>query len=134
MAIYVGIDVHKRVYQAVLMNEDEITLRETRFQNTMDGAETLVNRARSLDSKIKAVVEPLTNYWIKLYDKLEDEGVEVKLSNPSKKKAIAEARIKMDRIDAKTLAYLLREELVAESYVPTRKTASIEYSSDTEPA
>jgi len=36
-------------------------------------------------------------------------------------KAIAEARIKTDRIDAKTLAYLLRGDLVAESYVPTRK-------------
>ncbi len=49
-----------------------------------------------------------------------DEGVEVKLSNPSRTKAIAEARIKTDRIDAKTLAYLLRGDLVAESYVPTQ--------------
>jgi len=45
----------------------------------------------------------------------------VKLSNPLRTKAIAEARIKTDRIDAKTLAYLLRGDLVAESYVPTRK-------------
>ena len=45
----------------------------------------------------------------------------MKLSNPLRTKAIAEARIKTDRIDAKTLAYLLRGDLVAESYVPTRK-------------
>ena len=45
----------------------------------------------------------------------------MKLSNPLRTKAIAEARIKTDRIDAKTLATLLRGDLVAESYVPTRK-------------
>jgi transposase len=45
----------------------------------------------------------------------------MKLSNPLRTKAIAEAPIKTDRIDAKTLAYLLRGNLVAESYVPTRK-------------
>jgi len=36
-------------------------------------------------------------------------------------KAIAEARVKMDKLDAKTLAYLLRGNLVAESYVPNKK-------------
>jgi transposase len=45
----------------------------------------------------------------------------VKLSNSLRTKAIAEARIKTDHIDAKTLASLLRGDLVAESYVPTRK-------------
>lgn len=50
MAVRVGTDVHKRFCQAALMNEDGITLRETRFQNTTDGAKTLVNLARSFDS------------------------------------------------------------------------------------
>jgi hypothetical protein len=35
-------------------------------------------------------------------------------------KAIASARIKNDKIDAKVLAHLLRADLVAESYVPPR--------------
>jgi transposase len=87
----------------------------------LEGATSLVDLAKSVDPHIKAVVEPSANFWIRIYDKLEDEGVEVKLSNPLRTKAIAEARIKTDRIDAKTLAYLLRGDLVAESYVPTRK-------------
>jgi transposase len=66
-------------------------------------------------------VEPSANYWVRIYDKLEDEGVEIKLSNPLRTKAIAEAKVKTDKLDAKTLAYLLRGDLVAESYVPTRK-------------
>jgi transposase len=121
MAVYVGIDVHKQFCQAALMGEDGIILREARFENTIDGARSLVNLARSYDSNVKAVVEPSANYWIKFYDKLDDEGFEVKLSNPSRTKAIAEARVKMDKLDAKTLAYLLRGNLAAESYVPTRK-------------
>jgi transposase len=121
MAVYVGIDVHKKYCHAALMDESGRIQREFRFDNTLQGASGLVNLARSIDSQVKAVVEPSANYWIKIYDRLEDEGVQVKLSNPSRTKAIAEARVKMDKIDARTLAYLLRGDLVAESYVPTKK-------------
>lgn len=121
MAVYVGIDVHKKFCQAALMNNDGRILREFRFDNTIEGASSLLGLARSIDPQVKAVVEPSANYWIRIYDKLEDEGVEVKLSNPLRTKAIAEAKVKTDKLDAKTLAYLLRGDLVAESYVPTRK-------------
>jgi transposase len=121
MAVYVGIDVHKKYCHAALMDESGRIQRELRFDNTQQGASGLVNLARSIDPQVKAVVEPSANYWIKIYDRLEDEGVQVKLSNPSRTKAIAEARLKTDKQDAKTLAYLLRGDLVAESYVPTKK-------------
>jgi transposase len=45
----------------------------------------------------------------------------VKLSNPFRTRAIVEAKVKMDKQDAKTPAYLVRGDLEAESYVPTRK-------------
>jgi transposase len=121
MAVYVGIDVHKKYCQAALMSEQGKITHELRFDNTQQGATSLIDLARSIDPQVQVVVEPSANFWIRIYDKLEDEGVEVKLSNPSRTKAIAEARIKTDRIDAKTLAYLLRGDLVAESYVPSRK-------------
>ena len=121
MAVYVGIDVHKKFCQAALMNNDGRILREFRFDNTSEGTSSLLDLARSIDPHVKAVVEPSANYWVRIYDKLEDEGVEVKLSNPLRTKAIAEAKVKTDKLDAKTLAYLLRGDLVAESYVPTRK-------------
>jgi transposase len=121
MVVYVGIDVHKQFCQAALMDEHGAIVHELRFDNTMNGASDLINLAKSVNPDVKAVLEPSANYWLKVYDRLEDEGVEVKLSNPSRTKAIAEARVKTDRIDAKTLACLLRGDLVAESYVPTRK-------------
>ena len=121
MAVYVGIDVHKKYCQAALMSEQGQITHELRFDNNAEGTTTLIDLAKSVDPHIKAVVEPSANFWIRIYDRLEEEGVDVKLSNPLRTKAIAEARIKTDRIDAKTLAYLLRGDLVAESYVPTRK-------------
>ncbi len=121
MAVYVGIDVHKKYCQAALMNQLGQITHELRFDNNSEGASNLIDLAKTVDPQIKAIVEPSANFWVRIYDKLEDEGVEVKLSNPLRTKAIAEARIKTDRIDAKTLAYLLRGDLVAESYVPTRK-------------
>jgi transposase len=103
------------------MNDNGRVLQELRFDNNSEGATSLVTLARTVDPHVKAVVEPSANFWIRIYHQLEEEGVEVKLSNPLRTKAIAEARIKTDRIDAKTLAFLLRGDLVAESYVPTRK-------------
>jgi transposase len=104
MAVYVGIDVHKKYCQAALMNDNGRIVQELRFDNNSEGATSLANLAKAVDPQIKAVVEPSANFWIRIYDKLEQEGVDVKLSNPMRTKAIAEARIKTDKIDAKTLA------------------------------
>ena len=103
------------------MNDNGHIVKELRFDNTSQGASSLITLARSVDSQVEAVIEPSANFWIRIYDKLEDEGVDVKLTNPLRTKATAEARIKTNRIGAKTLAYLLRGDLVVESYPPTRK-------------
>ena len=57
-----------------------------------------------------------------LYDLLEDTAgvAKVVLSHPAKNRTIADAHIKNDRIDAKTLATLLRGDFVARVHVPSR--------------
>lgn len=55
-----------------------------------------------------------------VYDLLEENGIQVKLSHPLKTKAIASAKIKNDKIDSKVLAHLLRADLLPLSYVPHR--------------
>lgn len=55
-----------------------------------------------------------------LYDRLEEEGFEVKLSHPLKTKAIAYAKVKTDKVDSATLAHLLRSDLLPLSYVPEK--------------
>ena len=59
--------------------------------------------------------------WLKTYEAFEKHGIDVKLANPLKTKAIAEARIKTDKLDAQTLAHLLRSNLIAESYIAPDK-------------
>ncbi len=53
-------------------------------------------------------------------ERLEEFGLEVKMAHPRKTKAIAEAEIKTDSIDATTLAHLLRAGVIPESYVPPK--------------
>ena len=60
-----------------------------------------------------------TGHYRPIYETL-DEHMDVTLVNPSKTRAIAEAKVKNDRLDAKMLAHLLRANLVAESYVPPK--------------
>lgn len=48
---------------------------------------------------MRVAVESSGNFWVKLYEALEARGFRVVLSNPARTKAIAEARIRSDRLD-----------------------------------
>src|SRR5881392_2033375 len=76
-----------------------------------------------LDGKSKVVVEACLN-WGRIYDLLgEIEQVEeVVLAHPLKTRLIADAQIKTDGLDAHGLATLLRGDLVARAYVPSKPT------------
>jgi transposase len=87
MAVYVGIDVHKHYCQAALMDDNGHIVKELRFDNTSQGTTNLVTLARSIDPQVNAVVEPPANFWIRIYDKLEEQGIDVKLTNPPKDKS-----------------------------------------------
>ncbi len=56
--------------------------------------------------------------WIKTFER---QGIKIMLANPLKIRAIAEASIKTDKVDARTLAHLLRANLVAQCHVPSWK-------------
>jgi len=71
----------------------------------------------------KAVIEATSNYRF-IYDILENY-MNVKLAHPYKTRAIAEARIRNDRLDAKMLAHLLRANSIAESYVPPKEVREL---------
>jgi transposase len=65
-----------------------------------------------------AVVLEATGSWHHTYDALRSCAAEVKLAHPSHVKAIASARVKTDKIDARILAHLLRTDLVPEAWAP----------------
>ena len=55
-----------------------------------------------------------------MYDWLDDLTDEVVLTHPTKVRAIADARIKTDKIDSETLAHLLRSDLIPAAYAPSK--------------
>jgi transposase len=118
--INVGIDVGKRFCQAALKAEDGRLLDELRFENTSRGVQELLEHITVHGDEARAVVESTANYWIRIHDMLEEHGVDTLLANPLKTKLIAEAKIKSDKLDARTLATLLQGNLVFESYVPPK--------------
>ena len=95
-------------------------LEETGYENTYAAATALARKARREYGKCQAVCESTGNLWIKTYEAFEDRGIPIELANPMKVRAIAEASVKTDKVDARTLAHLLRTNLIARCHVAER--------------
>ncbi|RJS82622.1 hypothetical protein CW713_04920 [Methanophagales archaeon] len=66
------------------------------------------------------------SYWYPVCDFLEERGIEMVLSHPSKTRIIAEAKIKTDKVDSKNLAKLLRADFLPQSYIPSKEIRDCE--------
>ena len=93
---YVGIDVHKKMCQAAVLDDDGELLDEIRFPNDPEGIEVFAGKLTTFRDDVKAVVESTGNLWIQIHDRLEEHGFDVVLSNPGKTRLIAEAKVKTD--------------------------------------
>lgn len=112
VCMFVGLDVHRNYVQAAMMDGQGHIVREERVQNNIQDLQKFFKNIK--DAKI---VMESSNTWYHLY-KLLSEKYHVILSNPVKTKAIASAKVKTDKIDARILADLLRGGYIAECYVP----------------
>ncbi|MBI2508098.1 IS110 family transposase [Candidatus Woesearchaeota archaeon] len=115
---YIGMDIHKQFTVAVVKDEQGNKLNEDKFDNSEYNFGNFMQQYKPEETKI--VIES-TGVWEYIYEILEAKKYEVKLANPSRTRAIAEARIKTDSVDAETLADLLRANLIAESYIPPKE-------------
>lgn len=115
MTTYIGLDHHKRWTQIAAVNCDGELLREGRVSNDR---RSLAEFFKELPKPWKGVVEAGPT-WGWIYDTLEAMDVEMIVAHPLKVRAIAEAKIKTDEIDARMLAQLLRGNLIPNVYVPT---------------
>jgi transposase len=110
--------------QAAILDEDGELLDEIRFPNDPDGIEEFAGKLTTFHDEVRAVVESTGNLWIQIHDRLEEHGFDVALSNPSKTRLIAEAKVKTDKVDARTLAALLRADMLPTCYVPGEEQRS----------
>lgn len=113
--LYVGLDVHKEFCQASVLNDNGNELSNERFDSTLEA----LNRFLDRFEEARFVLES-TGIWEFIYEGIERRGFEVQLAHPLKVRAIAEASVKTDKVDARTLARLLRLDMVPRSYVPSR--------------
>jgi len=114
---YVGVDIGKWKCNAAVMDPEGVIVDEFTFPNDHADLEELASRLTPED---RVVMESTGSVWSNLYDRLDERHIPVVLANPLKTRAIASARIKTDKVDARILAHLLRSSLVAECYVPPR--------------
>src|SRR5207247_1993485 len=118
---YIGIDIHKRYSVRVAVDGRGRELGRGRISgNTALG---FAQFFASLDGPSKVVLEACWN-WGRIYDLLQeiDSIKEVVLAHPLKTRLIADAQIKTDALDAHALATLLRGDLIARAYVPSKAT------------
>ncbi len=113
MQAYVGIDVHRRRPQIAVMDESGRTAVN---RNVPNGRETVLGVIGDLPVGTLVVFEAAYG-WGWLIELLQDYGFEPHLAHPLQCKAIAAARLKNDKVDAATLAHLLRTDLLPEAWI-----------------
>jgi len=113
--LHVGLDLHKRFSTVATMDESGSILHEDKLYH--DDRGRLTEFFGNLAGKAVVTVEATRN-WYWLYELLEAQGVAVKLAHTRKVRLIAEARLKSDKIDPRSLAQLERTGFLPEAYIP----------------
>lgn len=119
--LYVGVDAHSKTSWVTVMNEKGKILKREQINSCRKDVQKSVGRYRQ---PVKAVVEA-SRSWGPVYDWLDEVADDVILAHPGKVRAIAEARIKTDKIDSETLAHLLRVDLIPQAYAPSKDIRAI---------
>lgn len=117
---YVGLDVHKRVVEACFLDEAGTVLKRKRFD--LDRESLLEFARRELARDDRVALEATTNCWA-VARLLQPHVAEVVVSNPLATKAIAEAKVKTDKVDALVLAQLLRCDFLPRVWQPDEATS-----------
>jgi transposase len=111
---YVGVDYHKKTSYVTVLDGRGKLVKETQIANRREALAAFLGE----DAEEMAAVLEAGRTWPVMYDWLSELGAEVTLAHPTKVRVIAEAKVKTDRIDSRTLAQLLRLDWVPKAYVP----------------
>ena len=119
MIRYVGLDVHKRVLEACLVDQAGKILDRKRFALNRRSLERFATEV--LQPTDRVALEATTNCWA-VVDVLQPHVARILVSNPMATKAIAQAKVKTDKVDAHVLAQLLRCDFLPEVWQPDEAT------------
>jgi transposase len=114
-----GLDIHKRLVQAVVLGDDGAVRHRERFELTREALCRFAQERLGPDCRV--ALEATTNTW-SVVALLRPHVAEVVVSNPLRTRAIAEAKIKTDKVDAMVLAQLLRADFLPRVWQPDEAT------------
>jgi transposase len=121
MRIYVGMDVHRKRSQVAVVDEAG---NQQRNRNVPNDPAKLIPILGALPPGTPVAFEAAYG-WGWLVELLEELELEPHLVHPSRCKAIAAARLKNDKVDAATLAQLLRADLLPEAWIAPQQVRDL---------
>jgi transposase len=121
MLRFVGLDVHKRILQICVIDATGKVLVKERLED-FDREKLLTFARTKLTPQDRVALEATTNTWA-VARLLRPFVAEVVASNPLTTKAIAQAKVKTDKIDAEVLAQLLRCDFLPQVWQPDQATS-----------
>lgn len=119
---FAGLDIHKKIIQAVVLDDAGQTLHSERFPATH--AEITRFAQLHVDQRTQVAIEATTNSWA-IAAILQPFAQSVVVSNPMATKAIATSRVKTDKVDALVLAQLLRSGFLPTIWTPDEQTRQL---------
>jgi transposase len=120
---WIGLDLHSTEIQAQVLLADGTLLPTTRFVTSASNIELLREELTAQD----AVVMEATFNAFTIARRLQPSGARIVISDQRKTRAIAEAKIKTDKIDARVLAELLRADYLPTVWLPDPATQQLRH-------
>ncbi|MGB6534292.1 MAG: transposase [Candidatus Nitrosopolaris sp.] len=117
--MHAALDLGQKTVRAVLKRQDGKIVNELKIKKQADSVLKFLKGTNA-----NVVMESGYNYQY-LYDLLKSEGYNVKVAHPLMVKAIAYAKVKTDKVDARILADLLRTDMIPECYIPDEKIRNL---------
>lgn len=112
--VYVGVDLHRKSSHVAVLADDGELLASRSIRSR---PEEFLRVFGELGPASLEVAFEATYGWGWFADLLADAGIPAHMAHPLATKAISSARVKNDSVDAKTLAHLLRTNLLPEAWI-----------------
>src|SRR5215831_17925790 len=116
----IGLDVHREFAQVAIW-QDGLVMQAGTFATTPEGVREF---AAGLGPADEVALEATGNTWA-IAAVLASRAGRVVVSNPAKTRAIAEARVKTDKVDAAILAGLLAADYLPSVWMPDAATSAL---------
>jgi transposase len=112
--VYIGVDLHRNLSHVVALDQAGEVVLERRFGNSRAEFTRVFGE---LEPEPVQVAFEATYGWSWFAELLADAGIPAHMAHPLGTKAIASGRVKNDAVDARTLAHLLRANLLPEAWI-----------------